>query len=144
MPGWRRAAERLMMCKLRLNLYDEAIEAAEDYIRRTAGSAHEARAERLADSVTYLMERLALVEVVETSQQAQLRSAPPHRVDGAVEYYEAFLSREADGTLKVHLTRYRSDTATQHRTSVPLNLTREVLLRLLDDLAEVVDVSSRS
>ena len=97
-----------------------------------------ARAERMADSVTYLMERLALVEIDEASQRAQLRSAPPWQAGGAVEYYEAFLSSEMDGTLQVHLARYRQDAGAQRRRSVPLNLTREVLQRLLDDLAEVV------
>lgn len=97
-----------------------------------------ARAEWMASHVTYLMERLSPAEVDEASQRAQLRSTPPRRADGAVEYYEAFLSKETDGTFQVHLVRYRQDVGAQRRGPVPLNLTREVLQRLLDDLAAVV------
>lgn len=53
--GWRRAAERLVMCKLRLSLYDDAVKAAEDYVGRTAGSPYEARAERLAAHLYMLL-----------------------------------------------------------------------------------------
>jgi len=53
--GWRRAAQRLILCKLRLGLYDDAIAAAEDYIARTAGTPYEARAERLCGHLYMLL-----------------------------------------------------------------------------------------
>ncbi len=52
---WHRAAERLVMCKLRLALYEEALEAAEDYIARTAGAPQQARAERLTGHLYMLL-----------------------------------------------------------------------------------------
>jgi len=52
---WRHAAERLMMCRLRLSLYDDAVAAAEDYIQRTAGTPYEARAERLTAHLYMLL-----------------------------------------------------------------------------------------
>jgi hypothetical protein len=53
--GWHRAAERLVMCKLRLSLFDEALQAAEDYVARTAGTPQEARAERLTAHLYMLL-----------------------------------------------------------------------------------------
>ncbi len=52
---WHRAADRLVMCKLRLSLYDDAVRAAEDYVSRTAGTPWEARAERLAGHLYMLL-----------------------------------------------------------------------------------------
>ncbi|MCK4283298.1 MAG: hypothetical protein KAX44_03190, partial [Candidatus Brocadiae bacterium] len=52
---WRRAAERLIMCKLRLQLYDGAVEAAEDYVARTGDTPYEARAERLTAHLYMLL-----------------------------------------------------------------------------------------
>lgn len=52
---WHRAAERFILCKLRLELYDEAIEAAEEYVARTEGTRQEARAERLMGHLYMLL-----------------------------------------------------------------------------------------
>jgi len=52
---WHRAAERVAMCRLRLELYDDAITAAEDYVARTAGTRQEARAERLTGHLYMLL-----------------------------------------------------------------------------------------
>ena len=41
------ANQRLIVCHLRLQVFDDAIGAAEGYIDRTKGTPHEARAERL-------------------------------------------------------------------------------------------------
>jgi len=54
-PNWHHAAERAITCKLRLNLFDDAIKAAEDYVRRTAGTPQEARAERLTGHLYMLL-----------------------------------------------------------------------------------------
>jgi len=53
--GWRGAAERVVMCNLRLQLYDEAVQAAEDFVKRTAGTPYEARAERLTAHLYMLL-----------------------------------------------------------------------------------------
>jgi len=52
---WHRAAERLIMCKLRLSLFGEALEAAADYVARTEGTRQEARAERLTGHLYMLL-----------------------------------------------------------------------------------------
>jgi len=52
---WHRAAERVVMCRLRLQLFDEAIEAALSYVERTAGTPQQARAERLTAHLYMLL-----------------------------------------------------------------------------------------
>ncbi|MFO8006927.1 MAG: MG2 domain-containing protein, partial [Candidatus Brocadiia bacterium] len=52
---WHRAAERVAMCRLRLRLYDEAIQAAERYVGLTEGTRQEARAERLTAHLYMLL-----------------------------------------------------------------------------------------
>ncbi|HUS91349.1 MAG TPA: MG2 domain-containing protein, partial [Phycisphaerae bacterium] len=43
---WGHAGRRAVMCKLRLQLFDDALAAAETFLQRTKGTPHEARAER--------------------------------------------------------------------------------------------------
>ena len=52
---WHLAAERVIMSRLRLQSYDEAITAAEDYVVRTAGMRLEPHAERLAGHLYMLL-----------------------------------------------------------------------------------------
>ncbi len=52
---WRHASERAITCKLRLQLFDPAIEAAEEYIARCRQTPYEARAERLAGNLYMLV-----------------------------------------------------------------------------------------
>ncbi len=51
---WRHASERVIICRLRLQLFDPAIEAAQAYIKRCKATPYEARAERLAGNL-YMM-----------------------------------------------------------------------------------------
>ena len=44
--AWHQASRRIIMCNLRLQLFDKALSAAEDYVKQCAGTPHEARAER--------------------------------------------------------------------------------------------------
>jgi len=48
---WRHAAERRIMCLLRLNLFDDAVNTAQDYVTRCKGTPYEARAERLTGNL---------------------------------------------------------------------------------------------
>ena len=48
---WRQAAERRIMCQLRLRLFDDAVTGAEDYVKRCAGTPYEARAVRLTGNL---------------------------------------------------------------------------------------------
>ena len=54
-PEWRDAAEKVILCDLRLQLYDDATTAAEDYVKRTAGTPYEARSERLTGNLYMLL-----------------------------------------------------------------------------------------
>ena len=91
-------------------------------------------ADRVAGRVTYLMERVAVVEADASSGSALLRSAPPDRRGDTRSYYEMAL--RPPGTLT--LARYRYRTGDRTRTEVPCHLTREAFERLVDDLAETV------
>ncbi|HUT37294.1 MAG TPA: hypothetical protein VNE39_27680, partial [Planctomycetota bacterium] len=52
---WRHASERIILCKLRLQLFDDALDAAETHVKRCAATPHEARAERLAGNLYMLI-----------------------------------------------------------------------------------------
>jgi hypothetical protein len=60
----------------------------------------------------------------------QLRSNPPQRNDDGSTYYELLVRRGGE----LSLSRYRKP-AGQERQSVSAHLTREALLRLVDDFA---------
>ena len=53
--GWQHASERMIQSKLRLQLFDPALEASEAYIKRATGTPHEARAQRLAGNLYMLI-----------------------------------------------------------------------------------------
>lgn len=85
---------------------------------------------RIEDQVTYLGERLQVIETEENRGISILRSAPP-RIEGEViSFFEMVLDR-AKG---LSLVRYEYDRRRRERTSVPLSLTRDTLERLLMDL----------
>ena len=88
-------------------------------------------ADRVAGRITYLMERVAAIEVDGASGMALLRSAPPDRRGEARAYYEIVL--KSPGTLT--LTRYRYQNGDRTRMEVPCTLTRDAFERLVDDLA---------
>ena len=46
-----RASRRVIACQLRLQLFNEALDAADNYIERTKDTYHEARAQRLAGNL---------------------------------------------------------------------------------------------
>ncbi len=84
----------------------------------------------LAARLQYLLEPVAPVEFDEESAVLQMRSHPPSRdeQDGR-EYYE--LTTDRGG---VRLVRYQKSRSTP-RTRIPMTLTREVLVKLVRDLA---------
>ncbi|MFC1672175.1 hypothetical protein ACFL01_03465, partial [Planctomycetota bacterium] len=45
------ASEHVILCKLRLSLFDDALAAAESYVKKTANTYHQARSERLAGNL---------------------------------------------------------------------------------------------
>lgn len=87
-------------------------------------------ADRVAGRITYLLEKIAIIEVDAASGSALLRSARPERRGEARAYYEVVLT--IPGTLT--LTRYRYHQGEAKRVEIPCNLTLEVFERLVDDL----------
>jgi hypothetical protein len=65
---------------------------------------------------------------------AQLRSSPPQRDDDGRSYYELTVRRGGE----ISLCRYRKEPGAA-RVQIPATVTREVLLRLVDDFEAVLD-----
>jgi len=91
--------------------------------------------EEVVARVTCLLEPLELVEVAPRLGLMQIRSARPWKRNGHVEYYELLAALQVDGHMGLSLSRYRVEKGARGRTAVPINLTWEMLERLLDDLA---------
>jgi len=87
------------------------------------------QAGRIASRVTGLLESLRLVEVDESQDIAQLRSATPARCGADLFYYEVVC--HAEGTTRVG--RYQVP-ATGKRHPIPFTLTHEGLAKLVSDL----------
>jgi len=108
------------------------------YARSNAGElsteALRAWGNRLAARLTYLMEPLVVLEVDAQAGEAELRSQSPTPRGDRRSFYEVRLRSE--GTLL--LRRIAFDQATQSRQVVSCQMTREVLERLVDDLADSV------
>ena len=83
-----------------------------------------------ADTITYLGEKLEVIEAEEACGRAVLRSAPPRREKEQISFFEMVLDR-AKG---MSLVRYVYDRLRGERSQVPASLTRETLDRLLKDL----------
>lgn len=89
--------------------------------------------EKIVERITYLGERLEVIEMEGEAGMTILRSKPP-RVDGEViSFYEMVMDRSR----KLSLMRYKYDPKTEERTSVPAPLTRDALERLVGDLIEL-------
>jgi hypothetical protein len=90
-------------------------------------------AEDISRRVTYLLEPVAPIEVDAEQSIVQLRSVPPQRQEGTSTYYELLVRRGGE----VCLQRFAKPPG-QPRAVVPAHVTREVLLRLIDDFAAVL------
>ncbi len=87
--------------------------------------------DRLARRVTYLMEPLVVLEVDPVGGEVELRSQAPTSRASKRTYYEIRLSRPG----RLNLRRVAFDESTRTRSSIPCQLTREVLERLVEDMA---------
>lgn len=86
--------------------------------------------ERLAQRLTYLLEPIRPIEADLEQCVVQMRSVPPERDDGITRYYELLVRR---GT-GLKLVRFGAAPSAARRV-IPAQVTREVFLRLADDLA---------
>jgi len=91
-------------------------------------------AKALSGRLTYLMEPIRPIEIDADACVAQLRSSPPQRDDDGRSYYELTVRRGGE----LSLCRYRKEPGTA-RQQIPATVTREVLLRLVDDFGTVLD-----
>ena len=83
----------------------------------------------IVEQITYLGERLEIIETEGKEGMTILRSTPP-RADGEViSFYEMVLDES--------LVRYKYDPKTEERTPMPAPLTRDTLERLIGDLIEL-------
>ena len=94
----------------------------------------ERMAKDLSARLTYLMEPIRPIEIDADACVAQLRSSPPQRDDDGRSYYELTVRRGGE----ISLCRYRKEPGAA-RVQIPATVTREVLLRLVDDFEAVLD-----
>lgn len=92
----------------------------------------QARGERIASQVTYLMEPLKLVESDAEAQEVELRSAHPTKRVGKSSFYQAKI--QGDGHFSLRRVSFAE--GDRRRVPVDMQLTGETLERLTDDLAE--------
>jgi len=91
------------------------------------------KADEVASKITYLLEKLFPLEIDESSHKALLRSKPPERRDGEIRYYELIIEKGC------HLTLSRYCYSQRKRRRIPMSLPVEILERLIDDLAGIIN-----
>lgn len=93
-------------------------------------------ADALSNRVTYLLENIGPLEVDKLGDKILIRSTPPDRSTGATKFYEVLLSAKSNGTFS--LKRFAFEPGSSGRQLVDIQLTHEVLLKLIRDLLETV------
>lgn len=86
-------------------------------------------AAELSRRVTYLLEKVGPLELDPAEQELLVRSTPPDRQPDRIQYYEIRLHPGA-----LHLRRYRATPHQPGREPIDVQLTFEVLQKLVDDL----------
>lgn len=86
--------------------------------------------------ISYLMESFRLVEIDEVNCLAQVRSTKPYRKNEDTFYYEVLMQHG----ISLTFSRYRMQHQAKERDVVLSHLTQEILERLVDDLAAVVQL----
>jgi len=111
----------------------QTLRVATPELASTTSDGLERIAKSLSDRLTYLMEPIRPIEIDADACVAQLRSSPPQRDDDGRSYYELTVRRGGE----IALVRYRKEPGAA-RQQIPANITREVLLRLVDDFEAVL------
>jgi hypothetical protein len=93
----------------------------------------QSRAELLSRQVTYLDERLEIVDHDRRAMYIQLRSLPPYKDDFQIQFNEICIGKDRVEVKRIAF--YRRDEVKQQ---VALNLTQEDLERLVCDLRQVL------
>jgi hypothetical protein len=90
------------------------------------------RAEDLSRRITYLEERLEIVDHDRRGMYIQLRSLPPYKDEAQIQFNEIRLGRD-----RLELKRIAFCRRDEVKRQVPLALTEELLRRLMADLRDV-------
>ena len=93
-------------------------------------------ADALAKRVTYLLENIGPIEIDRLGDKILIRSNPPDRSSTATKFYEVLLSAKSNGTFS--LKRFSFEPGSSGRQNVDIQLTHEVLNKLIRDLLETV------
>lgn len=88
---------------------------------------------QVAERITYLEERLDIIETEGEEGRILLRSAPPKVNGQAISFFEVVLDRST----RLSLMRYMYDANSGVRMPVSAPLTRDALERLIRDLLEL-------
>ena len=86
----------------------------------------------LCGRITYLLENIRPLEVDKAGSQLLIRSTPPDEQRESTKFYEIVLKSHAFGSFS--LRRYASDLGKFGRVPVDIQLTHEVMLKLVSDL----------
>lgn len=93
-------------------------------------------AESLCQRVTYLLENIGPLEYDQNGNQVLIRSTPPHQHPTGKQFYEILLQSRSGGHFV--LRRFRSVQGQQGRSQVEMQMTHELLSRLVDDLSDTI------
>lgn len=85
---------------------------------------------RVSEKISYLEERLEIIESEGGEGRTVLRSSPPRVDGGVISFFEVVLDRAT----RLSLVRYKYDEKMEERTPTAASLTRDTLERLLGDL----------
>jgi len=96
-------------------------------------------AKALSSRITYLLEHVGPLEFSPDQGQVLIRSTPPDQQSAVTQFYEILLQSHSGG--KFTLRRYRAEKGTPGRKAVDMQLTHEVLQKLVNDLVETIPQS---
>lgn len=94
------------------------------------------QAAELEKRLTYLLEHFRLLELDDRNLTAQVRSHVPYRQDGTIHYYEALLREGSE----LFFARYHNASQREPREIEPTYVTKEALVRLVNDFIGVLRV----
>lgn len=92
--------------------------------------------QKLCQRITYLLENIGPLEFDENAGQVLIRSTPPDQKQGGSRYYEIMLSSHANGNFS--LKRFAAQQGQTGRTQVEIQVTHEVLRKLVEDLVDTI------
>ena len=92
--------------------------------------------EGLCQRVSYLLENIGPLEIDEGTGEILIRSTPPQQQPSGTKFYEIILQSHANGSFT--LKRFESEKGVPGRKPVEIQLTHEVLFKLVEDLLDTI------